>query len=164
MRLDRFEPFVIDTIRAAASPAIARAEPFSAAGADRPHGVVIRTATGGQAHLQLVRTSPPTGDDWAKPEQPVTGPVPVRVPVPTLPAGRLPAADLEAWIVALLTNAANPEIAEVRGFAGAPRSYHRIGVAVRCHSGAMIYALPLHAVPAGQTVDPRKEHQPAEVI
>ena len=157
MRLARWEPWVRDVL--AGSPAIAKVAPFNAVDIHhKPCGTAVQFQAGAQVYVQWIRASGGAGDDHSIPEEPVTGPAPEPVEVPDLPtSGRLPMRQVEAHLVALITNAANPEIKSVAGKAqqngeDGPRPY---GLEIQYYSGHVNYGLFLHTLPAG--AQPSKE-------
>lgn len=75
MRVKRFEAWMRDLIRDADHPEIVNVETFQEGGfTDKPVGLHIKFASGADAFIQFVRTSPPGGDDHARPERVVTRP------------------------------------------------------------------------------------------
>jgi len=166
MRLARWEPWVRDVL--ATSPAVAEVAPFSKVGIHhKPCGTAVQFTTGAQVYVQWVRASGGAGDDHSVPEEPVTGPAPEPVEVPDLPtSGRLPMRQVEAHLVALISNAAHPEIQRVTGKAAVqgedgPRPY---GIEVRFHSGHTQYGLFLHTLPAGTAPTQEGEFQQRKEI
>ncbi|HEV2782467.1 MAG TPA: hypothetical protein VGX25_23995 [Actinophytocola sp.] len=73
MRVERFRDYVRELLTGSGHPDIVRAE-FEQVPGEREGLVDLRVdfADGVSIFLAVVRTSPPTGDDFAKPEQPVT--------------------------------------------------------------------------------------------
>jgi hypothetical protein len=151
MMPSRFRLWAEQTIKDAKSPAIARVE--SGGIENVPEATRVIFETGAELHVQWVRTSTPDGDAKERVGEPTTGEPPLPVDIPELPAaGRLAMADVEAHLAALLNNGGNPELIEVKGYSRAGRGSERQphGLTVRCHSGAALYGLFRHALPAGQ--------------
>jgi hypothetical protein len=73
MRVERFREYLRDLLAQSGHPDIVRAE-FEQVPGEREGLVDLRIdfADGVSIFLAVVRTSPPTGDDFTKPEQPIT--------------------------------------------------------------------------------------------
>ncbi|GIH97932.1 hypothetical protein ACFFMN_05235 [Planobispora siamensis] len=153
---------MIDAIRAHPAEVITSVESFAAAGiTDKPVGAHIEFASGAQLLVQMVGTAPSGGRAAA--EQIVEGPAPDPLPpVPLVADGeRIRLADVQAWLIATLTNAGNTEIATITATTG---QAHRYGISVRCHSGATCVAYFLAGLRPGQRLGAHADYQVPDVI
>lgn len=153
MMTARFHQWAQETLSAAAGGAVSAVE--SGGVDDVPFGTRVVFAGGGQLHIQWVRSSSPSGDrDGEGAERVVTREPPAPVPVPDLPSGgKVPVADASRFIAAVLAGGGNPEIDRVDAYADVPgvgSAAQPHGVRVVCHSGAQIFGLLRHTLPAGQ--------------
>jgi hypothetical protein len=147
----------------AEAPGVASVAPFADEGiTDKPCGNVITLSTGARLYVQWVRTAAAGGEDQSQPEVPVTGQAPEPVGVPALPAsGRTSMALVEEFLVAVITNGKSDEIKSVSG--KTDRSGQQpYGLTIAMHSGANVYGLFLHTLPAGQS--PGGEFQQREEV
>lgn len=126
MRPERFMNFVAETLDKA--PGM-QARTWQD-GTNRPYGVHIRLASGGELRLGVTTATPP-GEDHAKPEVPVTGEPPAETDLPE-PLGKTfdPVA-AEHYIAATLTNSGNNEIKNVYGYSSrkdSPTAHPGVGI------------------------------------
>ena len=148
MRLSRWEPWVREVL--AEAPGVGSVTSFADAGfTDKPCGTIITLASGARLYVQWVRTSVSGGEDQSQPEEPKTGPALDPVGVPALPtSGPVSMSLIEEWLVAVITNGGSDEIRSVSG--KSDRSGQQpYGLSVAMHSGAVVYGLFLHTLPAG---------------
>ncbi|GAA3760791.1 hypothetical protein HDA32_005693 [Spinactinospora alkalitolerans] len=168
MRLPRFETYLKDLLTGDASPSITSVQTFAEADyAKRPHGFRLQFASGGQAYLQLVRTSPSDGSDQ-RPEEPIVeGEPPTPIEPRPLPdgGGQVRTRDLEQYIKALITNSGSTELKDTEGYSEAPaESGQTYGVRVFFHSGAAIYILFVHTLRSGQGPSADTEFKVLEAV
>lgn len=160
MRLARWEPWVRDVLNG--SPVITGVQRFADAGiTTRPCGHVITLRTGATVAVQWVRTSASGGEDQSQPEQPVTGEPPAPVTLPELPAsGRVPLTLVEEHLAALITNGGSAEVRAVERKSTRPDAGPRpCGLTIHMHSGADVFGVFLHTVPAGADLTSGGEFQ-----
>ncbi|TDD69791.1 hypothetical protein [Actinomadura rubrisoli] len=150
MKLNRWQPWAEQTLNDAKSAAVTGVESLDG----DPRCSRITLANGAAIHVQWVRTAPPTGDGGDE-EKIITGEAPAPVDVPDVPVtGKVPTAELERHLAALLANGGNPELISVIGYSQDPKlgsDRQPFGVRVLCHSGAVIFGLFRHTLGAGQT-------------
>ncbi|WP_049580410.1 hypothetical protein [Streptomyces sp. SBT349] len=145
MRPARFQQYAITAYRAAGL----EAQPWTE-GAKRPFGVKVRFGSGAEV-WHAVTTQPREGDVPEQPEEPLEKDAPEPVAVPELGAGRLPIPTVERYLVALLTNAGNTEVARVYAYSDRDQPGSTSGLGVEFHSGAKAFAPFVHAMPPGRT-------------
>ncbi|MFI0156214.1 hypothetical protein [Streptomyces lydicus] len=150
MRPQRLMEFVVDTLGKA--PEVQRAEAWQE-GATRPCGVHVTFATGSELWLAVTGGGLP-GEDYDKPEVPVTDAPPAEVPVPDLlQGGKVTPITAENYLTAVLTNSGSHEIKRVYAYsAGAtptsPTAHP--GVGLEFHSGAKSFLPFVHTAGRGQ--------------
>lgn len=160
MRTTRFAPWITAMLAAGPAPAVTSVQPWDGALC----GVAVGLDNGATVLLGWVRACGPGGDDHTQPERPVTGePLPpVQVPELVADGGRYRLVDLEAYLVAVVTNAGHPEVAAVRGYSSDPRASKPAGLRITCYSGAEWFGSIVHAIPRGSR--PRAEYDVAEAV
>src|SRR5690606_34779269 len=136
MRVHRFVPF-LERLLSGSSDAIKDVRSVKKMGDTAlppPGGLEVEFVTGARVLIHCTAGSPPGGDDHAGAERIVEGPV--LEPVPpveiTMEGGRIRPRNVEGFLVALITNSGNPEIAAVRS--GKDNSDH-LRVFVKFHNG-----------------------------
>jgi hypothetical protein len=152
MMTDRFHAYAQETLDSADSPAITAVEPGGDDGV--PFGTLVLLHSGGQIHIQWVRSSSSGDRDADGKERIVTGQPPAKVEAPPLGReGNVSVADASRHIAALLNNGGNPELARVEAWAdvdGVGSDRQPNGVRAVCHSGAMVFGLFRHTLRPGQ--------------
>lgn len=164
MRTKRFESFLKEEIVRKGSEEIQSTRTFDEVGYKaRPIGVQLDFATGARVMLQIVRASPPGGDDFSQAERPVEGAIlePVRGVDLPVEGGKIRVKDVEIYLVALITNSGSSEIDNVRSFA---RHKQRLGIDVAFHNGGHCYVHFLYTLPKGKDLSFHPEFNVLEVI
>jgi hypothetical protein len=142
--------FVVDTLGKA--PEVTRAEPWQE-GTSRPAGVHITFATGSELWLAVTGGGRP-GEDYDRPEVPVTDAPPAEIPVPELlQSGKITPTSAEAYIAAVLNNSGCNEIKRTYAYSGgaAPtQPTAHPGVGIHFHSDAKGFLPFVHTARAGQ--------------
>lgn len=150
MRPQRLTEFVVDTLGKA--PEVQRTEAWQE-GATRPTGVHVTFATGSELWIAVTGGGQP-GEDYDKPEVPVTDAPPAEIPVPDLlQNGKVTPLSAEAYIAAVLSNSGNTEIKRTYAYsAGATATSPTAhpGVGIEWHSGAKSFLPFVHTARAGQ--------------
>ncbi|MGY5127289.1 hypothetical protein [Streptomyces nigrescens] len=150
MRPQRLMEFVVDTLGKA--PEVQRAEAWQE-GTVRPAGVHVTFATGSELWIAVTGGGRP-GEDYDKPEVPVTDEPPAEIAVPDLlQNGKITPLSAEAYIAAVLSNSGNTEIKRTYAYsAGAtptsPTAHP--GVGVEFHSDAKGFLPFVHTARPGQ--------------
>ncbi|WP_157475857.1 hypothetical protein [Parafrankia sp. EUN1f] len=121
------------------------------------YGLVLNFASGGSLYADIVRGTPPGGDDRTADEPMVEGDPPTPVPLPALElvGGKIRTADIEQYLRALIINSGNREISQVHGYSTGAGKFHKYGLAVTFHRGDVCYVYFLQTLPAGRA--PRKD-------
>ncbi len=168
MKVEGFQEFLLGTIRAAASPAIANVEAFGSVEPDgKPGGVILELASGGRVFLYHVHSSAMSGNyQWG---EPIEGAPPAELPVPDLATrqdGRVAIADLETWLQAVLVGTRHPQLAAVAKFSEreTPLPGHPYGLSIRWHNQSSATVYLWHTVPAGQQPSERTRYAYTEAI
>ncbi|MFJ6608217.1 hypothetical protein [Streptomyces lydicus] len=144
MRPPRLEEFLVDTLGKA--PEVQRTEAWHE-GSTRPAGVHVAFTTGSELWIAVTGGGQP-GEDYDKPEVPVTDAPPAEVPVPDLlQGGKVTPITAENYLAAVLTNSGSPEIKRVYAYsAGATATSPTAhpGVGIEWHSGAKSFLPFVH--------------------
>jgi hypothetical protein len=139
MRTRRFETHLRDLLTASGNPAIKDVRTFSEVGyTELPYGLQVSFVTGASILLQIVRTSPPGGDNSEQAEKIVEGsPLPpVEEPPFAVSDDRIDVKSFETWLAARITNSGSPEIQAVGSFHG---KSHRFGIDITFYNGGHAY-------------------------
>lgn len=168
MRVQRFEPFLKSLIPADGSGVISEVATFAEAkftGAG-DYGLVLRFSSGGSLYANIVRGTPPGGDDRTAPEQIVEGEPPTPIPLPALElaGGKIRTADVEQYLRALILNSGNTEVRDIRSFSTEKGGYHRYGLAVAFHRGDTCYLYFLQTLPAGRAPSKDQDYRWLEAM
>lgn len=147
MRPARFQEFALKTLTAA--PGVVSVEPWND-GTTRPYGLKVTLVGGAQVWPAITAVGAP-GEKYSEPEAPVEGEVLPEVPLPDLPAGKIPVTTVEAFLVAAMTNAGSREIAQVYGYSDRPTPSLHPGLGVIFHNGAKINMGFVQALSAGRS-------------
>jgi len=147
VRSERFQQFCLDAL--AKGPDIQAVEPWSEEGS-RPRGLAITFSSGAQLWTGITGVAAP-GEKLDQPEAPVTGMPPAEVSLPSLyEQGMITAERAEAYLAALLINAASDEIARAYSYSDRPTPAMHPGVGVEFHSGARANLPFVHTARPGQ--------------
>ncbi|GII90331.1 hypothetical protein [Sinosporangium siamense] len=160
----RFESALKSMLSSDGHPTVKRVQTFKEAGfRSKPFGVDLEFVTGGRVLLQIVRASPPGGDDFSQDERVVEGDILPGVPRPDLsPAGsRLLTRDVKSYLTALITNSGNSEIRSVKPFGGKPEN---LGIDVEFHNGAHCYVHFLYTLQNGRDIGSHPEFIALEAV
>lgn len=140
MRPNRLMEFVIDTLGKATE--VRQAEAWQ--DDSRPAGVHVTFATGSEMWLAVTGGGLP-GEDYGKPEVPVTDAPPTEVPVPDLlKGGKVTPITAENYLTAVLTNSGSSEIRRVYAYSAQDTPVTHPGVGIEFHSGARSFIPFVH--------------------
>ncbi|WP_326637005.1 hypothetical protein OG884_25700 [Streptosporangium sp. NBC_01755] len=164
MRPKRFEMFMKDQLTGSGSDSIKSVATFDEiAFTSKPCGLQIEFVTGARVMLQIVRSSPPGGEDFGQDEKVIEGEA--LEPVPgvdvLITGGKLNVESVERYLTVLLTNSGNREIKSLRPFVGKGQKY---GINVGFHSGANCYIHFLYTLPNGKETNFHPEFNVLEVV
>jgi len=168
MRIHRFQQLLKETINNNKPDVLDSVRTFEEAGyTDKPAGLVLAFTTGAQFYIQVVRSSVPGGDDPSKEEKIVEKEAPPAIPMPPLAyqGSKVRTRDIEQFIKAAIINSGSKEVAEVEAYSDRDNSaFYRYGLTVKFHSGAAVYILFVHTIPAGRELKKESEYQPLDEV